>query len=617
MPQVALLDPAHQEVVAAGLQVLEQKKTQHRGHGQRQQQSPGQGEGVGIGHGPEDLPFRSLHGEERDKRADHDRCRIKQGPFDFLGRADDALAQRQFGVLAGANMPVDILDHDDGGIDDDAEIHGPNREQIGRFAAQKQHAEGEKQRQRNIDGHNQGTAHVAQEHEQDQRHQHHAHHQVLADGFRGNVNQAFDVEMGLQLDSRQQPARAVVEFFQFGLDGLDCGQHALVLAHEHDAHDLVFFVVDGNVAVGVAKELTTGRALGTCQADLAEPRLMGDGYALGLAIAGLGMAGSPFHDVFNANGHVIDRGQDNMPDLAEPAFFFVSQEHHCGIGLFHPQHLLHRVETAADQADAPDVQGELPLCQDVGADVAIAVGYGGLQLLEGDAVTLEPVGVGTDFVALDGAPKTTDVGNTRQPAKGAFQGPILQGLKIVQGVEFPFAHARIVERIAQQFAGRRHGRDLRPYAIGQVLDKLQAVDHFLAGAIIIDAIVKLVAEVRQAEQGFAARVFQTWHACQGDLQRDGYPPLHLFGGCTGKLGDNLNDRWRRVWVGFHVDAKEGIAAASRQGQCQQNHDERAGDRPLNQFADHDRQFPRTSLIEPVAWILCQVSSYGSVCLSAP
>ena len=40
-------------------------------------------------------------------------------------------------------------------VDDDAEIHGPDGEQVGRLAAEEQHREGEQQGQRHVDGHDQ------------------------------------------------------------------------------------------------------------------------------------------------------------------------------------------------------------------------------------------------------------------------------------------------------------------------------------------------------------------------------------------------------------------------------------------------------------------------------
>ena len=73
--------------------------------------------------------------------------------LDLAARRRIRSLERQLGVVAGAEVAVDVFHHDDRRIDDDAEIDRPDRQQIGRLAAQEQHREGEQQRQRNVDGH--------------------------------------------------------------------------------------------------------------------------------------------------------------------------------------------------------------------------------------------------------------------------------------------------------------------------------------------------------------------------------------------------------------------------------------------------------------------------------
>jgi len=58
-------------------------------------------------------------------------------------------------------MPEDILHHDDGGVDDDAEVDGADRQQIGGFAAQDRDEHGQQQRHRNRRRDDQGAAQVA------------------------------------------------------------------------------------------------------------------------------------------------------------------------------------------------------------------------------------------------------------------------------------------------------------------------------------------------------------------------------------------------------------------------------------------------------------------------
>src|SRR5208282_2270317 len=60
-------------------------------------------------------------------------------------------------------ISVDIFDQNNGGIDDDTEIDSADGQQIGVLAAQNQNDDAEKQRKRDVNTHDDGAAHVAQE----------------------------------------------------------------------------------------------------------------------------------------------------------------------------------------------------------------------------------------------------------------------------------------------------------------------------------------------------------------------------------------------------------------------------------------------------------------------
>src|SRR3977135_2637319 len=109
--------------------------------------------------------------------------------------------------MAGAplgEMAIDVFHHDHGGIDDDAEVDGAHRQQVGRFAAQHQDHHGEEQRERDGGRDDQRAAQVAQEQPLDQEDQDHTHHHVVQHGAGGDVDQrtavvdAFDANTGRQ-----------------------------------------------------------------------------------------------------------------------------------------------------------------------------------------------------------------------------------------------------------------------------------------------------------------------------------------------------------------------------------------------------------------------------------
>ena len=110
--------------------------------------------GIGARHRTEDLAFHALHGEQRQERRDRDDHREEDRPVDldrrgknaaqFVGQSlvrDRAVSRRH----VVREMAEDVLHHDDGGIDDDAEVDRADRQQIGGFSAQHRDDDGEEQ----------------------------------------------------------------------------------------------------------------------------------------------------------------------------------------------------------------------------------------------------------------------------------------------------------------------------------------------------------------------------------------------------------------------------------------------------------------------------------------
>ena len=60
------------------------------------------------------------------------------------------------------HAPHDVFHHDDGGIHDQAEIDGADREQVGGFAADQDQRDGEGQGERDGGGNDQGAAQIAE-----------------------------------------------------------------------------------------------------------------------------------------------------------------------------------------------------------------------------------------------------------------------------------------------------------------------------------------------------------------------------------------------------------------------------------------------------------------------
>ena len=351
-----------------------------------------------------------------------------------------------------------------------------------------------------------------------------------------------------------------------GLDVFQGGQRLLALAQEHDArHPVVLVVTD----VVEGKGRSRGPlAVGAPITDPPQPRLVADDHAL--------FAGqlpwrkpSALDHVLDADRLVVDRGDDQAADFPDPAQFLRAEDGGGGGRALQPQHLVHRVQAAAKQADAPHRHGNLALVEVVAAHRGVAVGQRRLELTQRDAVAAEAVGVGLNLVAPHRAAEAGDVHDPRHRPELALQHPVLHRLDVVERVDL--AAGSILgdfQDIAEDFAGGRLRRDGRGHVGRQRLaDRGHAVDHFLPSRLVgvVAAVVPGHLEVAEAEQRLAVDLLQAGHAGERHFQGDGDLPLDLLGGCAGEERDHFDDRRRRVGVGFDVDVQEGVRRRSPRG----------------------------------------------------
>src|SRR5712671_5263140 len=133
-------------------------------------------------------------------------------------------------------MAKDILQHDHGGIDDDAKINRSNRQQIGGFPSHHRDDDGQEQRNRNGRRNDDGAAQIAQEQPLDEKDQRNAEQHVVQHGIHRDRHQVAAVIERLDRDPwRQAPIR---------VETPDGGAHphyhfhgALEFLHQYDAVD--------------------------------------------------------------------------------------------------------------------------------------------------------------------------------------------------------------------------------------------------------------------------------------------------------------------------------------------------------------------------------------------
>src|SRR5262249_48168123 len=246
--------------------------------------------------------------------------------------------------------------------------------------------------------------------------------------------------------------------------------------------------------------------------------------------------GPAVNDVIDEDGDVVVRGDDDVANLANPAFLLGSKVRGRRRGGLHGEGALHRIAAAADHAEAAHHLHDTSLAEIVAANIRVAVGDGVLDLGERDAETLEQVRVGLDLVAFDGAADTAGVENARHTLELALQQPVLQRLQIIESVNV-VAQGILgaAQRVTINLPRRALRRNLGLNAWRQILHELETIDNLLPSLLEVNAIVELVAQMREAKERLGARDVQAGHACQRHLQGDGDLAFHLLGAGSWEL----------------------------------------------------------------------------------
>ena len=214
----ALRGPIEAAVLRLGL-VAQQLGAHHRGQGQGDDSGDQDRYAQGHGEFPEQPADDVAHEKQRDQHRDQ-RDRQRDDRETYLRRALERCCQRR---IAGFDVAHDVLDHDDGVIDDEARRDGERhkRKIVQAVAEQKHDAEGADDGQ----GHGDARNHRRRQRAQKQKHDH--HHQ-------GDGEHELELDV---LDRRADRGRAVSEDGE--LHGgwqrcLELGQKRLDTIHDRD-----------------------------------------------------------------------------------------------------------------------------------------------------------------------------------------------------------------------------------------------------------------------------------------------------------------------------------------------------------------------------------------------
>ncbi len=121
---------------------------------------------------------------------------------------------------------------------------------------------------------------------------------------------------------------------------------------------------------------------------------------------------------------------------------------------------------------------------------------------------------------------------------------------------------------------------------------LEPVDGLLADEMIVAAVFELQPDEAQREDGVGADELQAGRAGDRDLDRDRDVALDLLRRLAGLLGDDLDDRRRRIGIGLDVQGRKGNAEADDEKGHERDHHQQPPGGERDQTTQH--RWPRTA-----------------------
>jgi hypothetical protein len=476
---------------------------------------------IGARHRAEDLSLDALHCEQRDERRHDDRGGKEHRLVD-LQRADQDQAQPiRPGLIVGAGgracrigspstfrelreqgyalfrprleIAVDILHQDDSAVDDDAEIDGADRQQVRVLVAHDQDDDAEKQRERDVRTHDDGTAQIAEKNPLNEEDQEAPENQVMQDRAGRDRDERGAIIEWDELHSGRQTAIAV--------DLVHCCPHARdhVVRVQRTVHD-----DDGRHHVVL---------------------LVASGFAEARNVPNVDL------------GHVLDEdrntfrlGEENVLDVLDA----IALRQIGGAPAIH-------------QADAANVDGLLADIDGAAAHIVVGVADRADHLGERDVVGVELIEIDFDLILLRSAAPGIDLHDPGHRKQAALQHPILHGAQVGQP-EMGRTHHLITINLADE----ARALDLRRDIVRKIDVLLQIYRRLLQSEVVIDPVLKHDAHEGQAVERGGPDHVDAWRSGQPDLEGDGIVALHLLGGLPRGLRRNLQDDGRGIGVSLDV-----------------------------------------------------------------
>ena len=284
------------------------------------------------------------------------------------------------------------------------------------------------------------------------------------------------------------------------------------------------------------------------------------------------------HDAGHDVGLVVTAGEAEPGCEADFDLGDVGHQHRNAALL--GQHDVADIVHRGDDADAADVDRLFADRDGAAADIGIAGRDRGHDLRQRQPVGHHAVEVDLGLEFLGFAAEHRDVGNPGHDAQLAFDHPVLQRLQLHH------VHAgRPDQLVAEDLADAAGGRDHRQHACRQYR-VLQPVEGLLAHEMIVAAVFELQADEAEPVDGVGADELQSRGRGDRDLDRDRDVALDLLRRLARLLGDDLDDRRRRVGIGLDVQHQERNVAEAEKGRERDHHQEPPRQAKRNQATQH-------------------------------
>src|SRR5260221_14488015 len=141
---ILIANPVEDAIVFFFYAFFETVGSKNRDQGERDQQRTDKREGHGVGHGMKKFTGRAGKGVDRKIAGDDDRDRVENWAIDIARSVQQNFVELVILAMAFAEFAVDVFNHDDGAVNDDAEIDGADGEEIGGFAGEVEKNKSEK-----------------------------------------------------------------------------------------------------------------------------------------------------------------------------------------------------------------------------------------------------------------------------------------------------------------------------------------------------------------------------------------------------------------------------------------------------------------------------------------